>query len=93
MKTDTSTDTPLDLAAVKSDLAALRDDLAAFSRSAVRRGVRSARRAQATVEDGVATASGDFEGLVGDRPYSSMLIAFGAGVGAGVVAASILRRH
>lgn len=92
MKTD-APESPLDLAALKSDLASLRHDLATLSRSAVRRGMRSARSAKASVEDGVATAAGDLEGLVGDRPYSSLLVAFGAGVGAGVVAATVLRRH
>ncbi len=81
-----------DLDAVKKDLAALRDDLASLSRSVVREGARTARDAKESVKesvkDSVERASAQVDHLIESRPYTTLLVAFTAGL----FASALIRR-
>lgn len=78
-----------DLEALKSDLAALRDDLASLSASLLGEGAKGARAARAAVEERISSATEEVEHFVEERPFTTMLIAFGAGM----LAAALLRRR
>ncbi|MFO0874929.1 MAG: hypothetical protein U0575_13295 [Phycisphaerales bacterium] len=85
----TRSDPAADLESLKADLAALRDDLASLSKSFLGQGADSARAAKSAVEERVGRAADSIEQFVEERPFTTVLIAFGAGM----LAASILRRR
>lgn len=78
----------VDLDTIKADIAALRDDLGSMTSAAVRDGAKSMRNATKAVRDSAATAVDQVQGFVEERPVTSILLAFGAGM----LAASLLRR-
>jgi len=77
-----------DLEAVKKDLSALREDLAALSRSILRKGARTARDARTSVEESVTKAADEVDHFVEERPYTTIAMAFVAGL----FAAALVRR-
>jgi ElaB/YqjD/DUF883 family membrane-anchored ribosome-binding protein len=85
-----TTSTPsTELESIKADLIALRDDVSSLSRSLLSSGAESAKAARDVVERTVQQATQSAEHAVRDRPFTSLLLAFGIGAALG---AAICRR-
>lgn len=82
------TEPTVDIEILKADLAKIKDDLASLAGSLVDRGRQSARAVRKTVEDKVSTSVDALESFVEERPLTTVMLAFGAGI----VTAMLLRR-
>ncbi|MDZ4753951.1 MAG: DUF883 domain-containing protein [Phycisphaerae bacterium] len=84
----TKADPVVDLETLKADLTALRDDVGSLSSQFLKQGSKTFRAARSAVEDKVTTATESVEAFVEERPLTTVIIAFGAGM----LAATLLRR-
>ena len=69
-----------DMNALKKDLAALRDDLAGMATSLGKEAKHRAAAARDSVQESVQSSLSSAETCVRERPLTSVLVAFGAGV-------------
>lgn len=81
-------DPAVDIETIKADIATLRDDLGSMTSDAMRNGVKSIRTASKLAKDKAASAVEQMQTFVEERPMTSILMAFGAGV----IASHLLRR-
>ncbi len=77
-----------ELDSLKADLAALRDDFGAISKSLIDQGSQGVKAAAKAVTSKVNDVSGTVEEFVDERPFTSILLAFGAGM----LVAALLKR-
>lgn len=73
-------DLSADLNALKKDLASLRDDLTGMASTIGHEAKNRAAAARDSVQDSVKSSVSSAETCVRERPLSSVLVAFGAGV-------------
>ncbi|MDZ4830537.1 MAG: hypothetical protein SGJ09_10125 [Phycisphaerae bacterium] len=78
----------VDLETIKADIAALRDDLGSMTSSMLRDGAKSVQSATKAVREKAASAADEVQGFIEERPLTSILIAFGAGI----LTATLMRR-
>ena len=78
-----------DIDTIKADLAALRDDFSSIASARVRDGAVSVRKAAKAVQESAASAVDRVDHFIAERPLTSVLIAFGAGV----LTAFVVRRR
>jgi ElaB/YqjD/DUF883 family membrane-anchored ribosome-binding protein len=83
------TEPTVDIEILKADLAKIKDDLASLAGSLVDRGRQSARAVRQTIEDKVGSSVDALESFVEERPLTTVMLAFGAGI----VTAMLLRRR
>jgi len=69
-----------DVQALKKDLAELRDDIAAMGGTMVSEGKKRASKMRASVEDSVESSVETVRDTIEERPFTSLLVAFGAGL-------------
>ncbi|MBL9147678.1 MAG: hypothetical protein JNM94_03200 [Phycisphaerae bacterium] len=77
-----------DLEALKADMAALKTDFGSLASNVMKGGAHTVRNATKAVRDSATSAAEQVQEFVEERPFTTVLIAFGAGL----LAASLFRR-